>query len=816
MRALLLRFRSELRSGWRAPVVLGLVAGLAGAAVLVAIAGARRTATAYERMLAATDAVDFTARLAGSSGSELEPDDLAALPSVAAVGEVGRYYLTTPGPRDTVGSRTPVLASSSDGTSFQRIGRPLVVEGRMPDPDAPNEILVSRILADQGSFDVGDPAPLVLVVPDTTQPDGLRIERVDQKVVGVGVTPDQIGVDEQRQGGLQMLVTPAFVREHPDFAVESSLQVKLRDGADPDAFVRAARRVGDGQAVDVASTANDTARVDRATRPQVIALYAFAAVLAIAAILIIGQAVGRQLFLASADDRTLSAIGLSRTQRFGLGILRAAPTAIVAGVVAGLVAVAASPVMPIGVARTAEPDRGVSFDALVVLAGALGVVVVLLVVAAWPAWRLARRPFTEELPEETRVTPRLAERLARIGAPPTAVAGTRFALEPGHGSTTVPTRSVLIGVAAAGTALVTAVVIAANLRHVVDTPTQWGATWDVTARVAADERELENLVDIETDIEGLLAAKQAFVEQELEKSRVVDTWSVAASNVVDLEGRAVPSLGVDRSGGVDVRIVEGRLPRSPNEVALGSDTMDALGVVIGETARARGPDLLVVGESVLPRFQTLGGADEAALNRGAVLTLEGVASRSPDFHSRSYLIRLRPGITPEEGTRALRAVIPETFAFNIESVEAPEDIEALARVTDTPIVLAAVLGVLALATLAHALVSSVRRRRRDLAILVALGFTRRQLRAQVSTTVAWQATVVTLVALVIALPLGIAFGRLLSDVFEEGIGTIPEIVVPALVLLLLVPISLVAANLIAFVPGRLAARTHPAAALRSE
>ena len=38
-----------------------------------------------------------------------------------------------------------------------------------------------------------------------------------------------------------------------------------------------------------------------------------------------------------------------------------------------------------------------------------------------------------------------------------------------------------------------------------------------------------------------------------------------------------------------------------------------------------------------PRFQTLGGADEAALNRGAVLTLDGVLSRSPDFHSRSYL-----------------------------------------------------------------------------------------------------------------------------------------------------------------------------------
>jgi predicted lysophospholipase L1 biosynthesis ABC-type transport system permease subunit len=548
----------------------------------------------------------------------------------------------------------------------------------------------------------------------------------------------------------------------------------------------------------------------------VIALYAFAAVLALAGVLIIGQALGRQLFLASSDDRTLSALGVSRRQRFELGVLRAAPTALVAGVVAAIVAVAVSPVMPVGLARTAEPDRGVSFDAVVVLLGAIGVVAVLLAVAAYPAWRLARRAFTEELVEQTRVTPRLAERLARLGAPPTAVAGTRFALEPGHGSTTVPTRSVLVGVAAAGTALVTAVVIAANLNHVVDTPTQWGATWDVTARVAADERELENLIDLDIDIEGLLAAKQDFVETELDKSRVVDTWSVAASSSVDIGGKAIPSLGVDRRGGVDVAVVDGRLPRTTDEVALGGATMDALGLEIGDTARAQGHDLLVVGESVLPRFQTLGGADEAALNRGAVLTLHGIASRSPDFHTRSYLVRLRDGVSPEAGTKALRTAIPETFAFNIERVDAPEDIEALANVTNTPIVLAAVLGVLALATLAHALVTSVRRRRRDLAILVALGFTRRQLRAQVSATVAWQATIVTFVALVFAIPLGIAFGRLLSDVFEESIGTIPEVVVPGWPLVLLVPVALLAANVIAFVPGRLAARTRPTVALRSE
>src|SRR4029453_15931456 len=120
-----------------------------------------------------------------------------------------------------------------------------------------------------------------------------------------------------------------------------------------------------------------------------------------------------------------------------------------------------------------------------------------------------------------------------------------------------------------------------------DTPAQWGATWDVTARVAADERELEAL-EGDFDIETLLRAKTSFVEQQLAASSAVDAWSVAAPNVVDIEGKAVPPLGIARRGGVDVEVVDGRLPRGANEVALGRKTLDELGLEIGDTARARG------------------------------------------------------------------------------------------------------------------------------------------------------------------------------------------------------------------------------------
>ena len=54
----------------------------------------------------------------------------------------------------------------------------------------------------------------------------------------------------------------------------------------------------------------------------------------------------------------------------------------------------------------------------------------------------------------------------------------------------------------------------------------------------------------------------------------------------------------------------------------------------------------------------------------------------------------------------------------------PNEIKDYASVRDVPLILGAVLAVLAVATLAHVLLTSVRRRRRDLAMLKTLGLTR--------------------------------------------------------------------------------------------
>ena len=110
------------------------------------------------------------------------------------------------------------------------------------------------------------------------------------------------------------------------------------------------------------------------------------------------------------------------------------------------------------------------------------------------------------------------------------------------------------------------------------------------------------------------------------------------------------------------------------------------------------------------------------------------------------------------------------------------------------------------------LLSSVRRRRRDIALLKALGFSRRQ----VIETIAVQSTIAVGLGALIGLPIGILVGRTLWDVFANSIHAVPDVVIPTSTLLIIAGVALAMANVIAALPARLAAQTSPAILLRAE
>jgi ABC-type lipoprotein release transport system permease subunit len=123
-----------------------------------------------------------------------------------------------------------------------------------------------------------------------------------------------------------------------------------------------------------------------------------------------------------------------------------------------------------------------------------------------------------------------------------------------------------------------------------------------------------------------------------------------------------------------------------------------------------------------------------------------------------------------------------------------------------------VLATLALLAVAHTLVTSVRRRRRELALLKTIGFGRRQ----VGATVAWQATTLATVGLVVGIPVGLLVGRAVWRLVADDLGVATDVTMPRLTLILTVVAALALDNVDAFYPARAAARTRPAVALRSE
>jgi ABC-type antimicrobial peptide transport system permease subunit len=187
-------------------------------------------------------------------------------------------------------------------------------------------------------------------------------------------------------------------------------------------------------------------------------------------------------------------------------------------------------------------------------------------------------------------------------------------------------------------------------------------------------------------------------------------------------------------------------------------------------------------------------------------------------------VRLRPGVGATAGRANLQHVAdvsdkvfagdPNAAGNNVTVLGAQQPVQIVNyRSTGaTPVVLAGGLAAGAIVALALTLVASVRHRRRDLALLKALGFTPRQLTA----VVAWQATVTAAVGVIVGIPVGIILGRQLWTLFARNIDAVPDPTVPVVSVILVGIGALVFANLVAALPGRIAARTPTAFVLRAE
>ena len=801
MRAVWLRLRSELRARWRAWLGLALLIGLAGGAAVAAAAGARRTETAYPRFVQAHKGYDL---VTGGFPDKLDPErtvaQMAAMPEVSewARLDVAAYAAILPSGRRV---SIPELAAVTDlsGRVGYRLNRFKVLSGRLANLGAPEEAMIDFPTADQQGLRVGSTVRFIVGDPDA-QPPKLAAVRI----VGVVASPGQFPAVGASSNLGSVYVTPAFVRSNriTPSPADASLLIRLRRGAaDRDAFLHHLAAAGLGS-VDIPMVEEaQTAGVQRSIRFESQALWVLCALVALAALAVLGQALARQVYLESAELPVLRALGMSRGQLVGLSMLQVLIIAAVAALLTVPTAILVSPLTPIGLARIAEPDSGFTMDAFPLFLGASLVLLLTVFVGIMPAWTAARTAAgVGGSAMEPQRPSALASALGRLWRSPSAVVGVRMALEPGRGRTAVPVRSTIFGVTLSVAALTASLVFATSLHHLLVTPRLSGYMWDVF--VSVDAQHARAAAALRTDPKVAGYTRGGFAN-------------------VRIGGDSLMALTLGGSGPVRPVIIEGSAPAADDEIALGASTMRAAQVTIGQTVdvvldQAEGSPkpvrMRVVGTVVVPPNPFAA----SRLGDGAAMTMPGLLRLDPrvaeQVGSWPLLVCFAPGVDRATGLAAVAKDlkgIPNPF---IVAAERPASITSLTRIADLPLLLSGLLALLAVGTLAHTLVSATRRRRRDLAILKTLGFVREQVRG----TLAWQATTLAAVALLVGLPTGVAAGRWGWRLFAVQLGVLPDPVVPVIAVLIAVPSALCLVNVVAALPGRIAARAQPGLVLRSE
>ena len=401
MRAVIYLAAHELRARWQGWAVLVLLVAVAGGAVLTAAAGALRTDTAYPRLLKASKASDVLVA-PDVWGPRDYFDAVARLPGVAAVAPMAGMNLEPLG--HGLAAKATTTAAPVDGRFGRLVEVPKVLAGRLPAAGRAGEIAVDQRGAAMLRLRVGSVLSMRAVANSPPPGAGAAGQRtadprlLRERVVGIVVTRGSVlPVTELDKVPVFMASQALYQRLGMQYAGFGGAYVKLRQGASAEVFRRQAQSLthrfpSTGGHVFVSDEGAQAAAVQRAIRPEAVALAVFALALAVTALLIVGQAATRLLATGLLTNPALAALGMTRGQLTAAGLTEVGAAAAIGAVVAAGTAVVASPLMPIGAARLAEPDPGVSVNPAVLAAGAAAIMVLLSARAAGVAPRRCWRP----------------------------------------------------------------------------------------------------------------------------------------------------------------------------------------------------------------------------------------------------------------------------------------------------------------------------------------------------------------------------------------------------------------------------------------
>ncbi len=441
------------------------------------------------------------------------------------------------------------------------------------------------------------------------------------------------------------------------------------------------------------------------------------------------------------------------------------------------IAVAGGTLDPVGSLGRAEPNPGFHVNVVLVAAAGAAVLGLLAAGAALAGFRVgagtgrwSTRPG------------RMVARLGTMGAPPTVLIGTGLAFEPGRGRTGVPTRSALLATGFAIAGLVGVMLFSSSLDRLTATPSRWG--WSA---------------DLLVSDTGPAVVDRLRNDDRIAAVTTMDEFSV------QLEGSTVTATVLRGAPSSGWTLLDGRAPRASGEVLLGARVARMLHRAVGDRVRFRDAQgepvsLAVVGIGTGPR-QTDGG-----FGRGAVLDASDRDRLARTDAQRNALVSFAPGVDAERATAALGADL------EVESPVRPPDVANLSQLGRLPELLAAFLAVVALAVVAHAVVTTAHRRRRELDTLRAVGFVRGQVRGVL--VVASTATVAG--GLVIGAGIGVVLASLAWRMTAHAAYVAGDLAVSVPQLAVFVLGALAVGVLVGLVPAWRITRRPVAAGLRAE
>jgi len=761
MSRLLLRTAiANLRSRPLQTALVTIILVAASATLALAVSLRAGAADPYDQIVRATNAADVHIFAPGGR-ADVRP--LAHAPGVRAAD----------GPFQIVGVRVRSRPTNRDlallgvGNQPPRIDRPKVTDGRWVS-GAPGEVVLDRRFAHDGGFHVGQRLTILL-----------HGRRSALTVVGLAISS---GRDVSWVSGSTLrAIAPAGDR------FGEVLELQLTDRSASAAFVDGIRRRYPPDQINAYDWRDDRQSVtDRtSTATVVLGSASLAALLAVG--FIIANAIGGRILASRRDIGLLKAVGFTPggvTALFVVENLILALTASTAGTALGI---AISPLMLESTANLLGTATPSGLRLVTVAIGVLGVVTVVCLFTALPAWRAGRLGVLEAIAlGHTSVSARpsrVARAATALHMPPAVVLGVKDAFASrSRAAMTVASLALTMGT------VIMALGTEATYRRVIHDSALRAKPYEllVSANGASDARTRALISARSDEIAGT--------------ATVVGTTASVPGHALDVWARA---LGGDyRRRPYAVR--DGRMIARPGEAIVGRGVLNALRLHVGDrlplVAGGARLDLRIVGRYIEPDNDARTAIFDARSVPPAALERFGPPQYEVQLADRSH-------------AHAVQSALLRDSRGQIE-VEATEDDVRQERADLRPVVYGsdAVLLAIGLVNLLTTLLLGIRERVREFAIFKVVGLTPRQVLAAVTSGGTLLASLGVVAGVVVGLPVFHALVVLTNPTDGPDLVTAP----PWLWVALMFPGALVFTTLASILPARRAAAIKPAEALRYE